>query len=55
MELLKKLTECISPSGREDEIREIIKNEVQEYCDEMYTDVLGNLICHKKGHGKKLQ
>ena len=54
MELLKKLTTAISPSGREDEIREIIKSEVQGYCDEIYTDALGNLICHKKGNGKKL-
>lgn len=54
MELLKKLTECISPSGREDEIRNIIKNELEGVCDEMYTDVLGNLICHKKGDGKRL-
>ena len=54
MELLKKLTTCISPSGREDEIRDIIKNELEGFCDEIYTDALGNLICHKKGNGKKL-
>ncbi len=54
MELLKKLTSCISPSGREDEIRDIIKNELEGFCDEIYTDALGNLICHKKGSGKKL-
>ncbi len=54
MELLKKLTSCISPSGREDEIRDIIKNEIEGFCDEIYTDALGNLICHKQGSGKKL-
>ena len=54
MELLKKLTSCISPSGREDEIRSVIGNELKNVCDEIYTDVLGNLICHKKGSGKKL-
>ena len=54
MELLKKLTSCISPSGREDEIRSIIENELKNVCDEIYTDALGNLICHKKGNGKKL-
>ena len=54
MELLKKLTSCISPSGREDEIRNIIKNELEGFCDEIFTDALGNLICHKKGNGKKL-
>lgn len=54
MELLKKLALCTSPSGREDGIREIIKEEVKECFDEIYTDALGNLICHKKGNGKKL-
>ncbi len=54
MELLKKLTSCISPSGRENEIRNIIKNELENVCDEITTDALGNLICHKKGNGKRL-
>lgn len=54
MELLKKLSECFSPSGREDKIREIIKNEVEPYVTDVYTDALGNLIAHKKGNGKKL-
>lgn len=54
MELLKKLSSCVSPSGRENNIREIIEKELTGYCDEIYTDVLGNLICHKKGIGKKL-
>lgn len=54
MELLKKLALCTSPSGREDGIREIIKEEINGCFDEVYTDALGNLICHKKGSGKKL-
>ena len=54
MELLKKLTQCAAPSGREDGIREIIENELKDTVDEIYTDALGNLICHKKGNGKKL-
>ncbi len=54
MELLKKLVMAVSPSGRENNIREIIKTELSSYCDEIYTDALGNLICHKKGNGKKL-
>ena len=54
MELLQKLTACISPSGRENGVRNIIENELKEVCDEIYTDTLGNLICHKKGNGKKL-
>lgn len=54
MELLKKMTMCISTSGREQNIRSIIKSELDNVCDEIYTDTLGNLICHKKGNGKKL-
>lgn len=54
MELLKELVMAVSPSGRENNIREIIQNQLSSYCDEIYTDALGNLICHKKGNGKKL-
>lgn len=54
MELLKKLTLCVSPSGRENAVRDIIQAELKDVCDEIYTDTLGNLICHKKGNGKKL-
>ncbi len=54
MELLKKLTGCTSPSGRETTVRKLIEDELSSYVDEVYTDTLGNLICHKKGNGKKL-
>ena len=53
-ELMKKLSKCISPSGREDSIREIISNEIKEYVDDIKVDALGNLIAHKKGNGKKI-
>ncbi len=54
MKLLEKLTMCISPSGRESAITDIIREELLDVCDEIFTDTLGNLICHKKGSGKKL-
>lgn len=54
MELLKKLTLCVSPSGREEEIRQIIKAEVEPYVTDVWTDALGNLICRRSGNGKKL-
>lgn len=54
MELLEVLTQCFSPSGREDKIREIIKEKVAPYVTDVYTDAMGNLIAHKKGNGKKL-
>ena len=54
MELLKKLTECNSVSGNEEEIREFIKSQVKDYADEILVDAMGNLIVRKKGTGKKL-
>lgn len=53
-ELIKKLSDCFSPSGRENRINKVIENEIKNYVDEVYTDVLGNLIAHKKGSGKKI-
>lgn len=54
MELLKKLSLCYGPSGREQGITELIKSELNDFADEIYTDNLGNLIAHKKGTGKKI-
>lgn len=54
MELLKKIVEAFGPSGREDEVREVIKNEIAPYVDEIKVDNMGNLICRKKGNGKRL-
>ena len=47
--MLEKLSNAFGPSGYEDEVRNIIKNEMQNFCDEIYVDCIGNLICHKKG------
>lgn len=52
--LMKNLSDCFSPSGRENKINEIIEKEVKNYVDEVYTDALGNLIAHKKGADKKI-
>lgn len=53
-ELVKKLSNCFSPSGREKNIRNLIENEIRNYVDEITTDPLGNLIARKKGTGKKI-
>lgn len=53
IELMKRL--CVaSPSGRESLAAEAIRREIQPYCDEITTDVMGNLIAHKKGEGPRL-
>lgn len=53
-ELVKKLMKIPAVSGREASIAEVIKAEISPYCDEVYTDNLGNLYAHKKGSGKKV-
>ena len=52
-ELIKKFTEGFGPSGFEDSIRQIIREEVEPFVDEIRVDALGNLICFKKGNGGK--
>ncbi len=51
-DLLKKLSESFGPSGYEKEVREVIKNEIKDYVEEMREDVLGNLIA-RVGSGRK--
>lgn len=48
------MTEADSPSGRESEIRELIKEEAERLGYEVYEDTLGSVIAHKKGNGKKV-
>jgi len=53
-DLLKKLMLTSGVSGREHNIREVIKNEIAPYADEISVDPVGNLIARKKGNGKKI-
>ncbi|MGI6097936.1 MAG: M42 family metallopeptidase [Dethiobacteria bacterium] len=52
--LLQKLVEESGPPGAEEKIRDIVKAEVKDYVDEIFEDALGNLICVRKGEGKKI-
>jgi tetrahedral aminopeptidase len=54
MELLKKLSETLGPSGREANVRNLIMKEIKPHVDEVYIDKFGNLIAHKKGTGSKV-
>lgn len=49
--LLKELSNTPGVSGFEENIRKIIKNELNDYVDEIETDNLGNIIAIKKGNG----
>ncbi len=53
--LISKLTAISSPSGREEQIRAFIKEEIKNYCDELREDKLGNLIAIKHGGNTKIQ
>lgn len=53
LDLFEKI--CISPGapGYEDEIRDLVKSEVKDLCDELKTDTIGNLITFRKGKENK--
>lgn len=53
-ETLKKLAGSFGVSGSEEEIREVIRKEIEGKVDEIRVDALGNLIAVKKGSGKKI-
>lgn len=46
--LLQTLTETFGPSGYEDNVREIVRREVQPLADEIRVDALGNLVARKR-------
>lgn len=45
--LLQTLTETFGPSGYEDEVRKVVRREVEALADEVRVDSLGNLIARK--------
>lgn len=54
IKILEKLTKINGVSGNEEDVKNFISEEMKKYCDEVYTDAMGNLIAHKKGSGKKV-
>ena len=52
LETMKTLNACFGPSGCEKEIREKIEELAKPYADEIYKDVMGNLIIVKKADPK---
>ncbi len=51
---IKELAQCFGPSGREEMIAELLTGYAKKYADEVDVDILGNVIAHKKGTGKKI-
>lgn len=52
--LLKELVSVYGPASNEMLVREYIEKEIRNYVDEIEVDVMGNLIAHKKGNGKRV-
>lgn len=50
-ELIRKLTEAMGPSGYEENVRALVRAEVEPYADEVREDGLGNLIVRKGTRG----
>lgn len=51
---LKTLVNVYGATGRETNAAAVIRNMVAPYVDEISTDALGNLICVKKGEGRRV-
>ena len=51
-DLIKMLTEAYGPSGHEEQIRAIIRAEIEPLADQIQGDALGNLIALKRGTGE---
>jgi putative aminopeptidase FrvX len=51
LDLLEKLTQTFGPSGYEDAIRDIIREEVAPLVDEVRIDPLGSLVAYRRGTG----
>jgi tetrahedral aminopeptidase len=54
-ELIQKLVETYGPSGAEEQIRDVIRAEVEPLADEIRVDPLGSLVVRKQGgEGKRI-
>ncbi len=54
-DLIRKLVQTYGPSGVEDQIRAVIRAEVESLADELRVDPLGSLIVRKQGgEGKRI-
>ncbi len=53
-DLIAQLTAIHGPSGQETAVAQTVAELAKPYADEITTDVMGNLIIHRKGSGPKL-
>ena len=50
--LIRRLVGTYGPSGAEEQIRAVIRAEVESLADELRVDPLGSLVAHKQGSGE---
>jgi putative aminopeptidase FrvX len=53
-DIINKLTSTFGPSGNEKKVAALVSDMLKDKVDEIKIDALGNLICIKKGSGKKI-
>lgn len=51
--LIKRLSEAYGPSGSEEPVRELVRDEIREFVDQVRVDALGNLIAQRRGNGNQ--
>ena len=54
IQVLTRLVGAFGPSGCENEVSQVIEELARPYVDEISRDVLGSLICHKRGSGPRV-
>ena len=54
LDVLNKMNACHAPSGEESGLAGLIQTLSSDYADDIFSDVMGNLIVHKKGNGPKV-
>lgn len=47
IDILRRLTETDGISGREEDVRNFILEEIKPYCDRIELDAMGNMLCFK--------
>ncbi len=51
--LLKRLSEAYGPSGSEEGVRELVRDEIKQLADQVRVDAFGNLIAQRRGSGSR--
>lgn len=51
--LVKRLSEAFGPSGSEHLVRDLVRDEIKGFVDQVRVDALGNLIASRRGTGNR--